>query len=122
MSRVWVTNRNTSYDYTQAAKHGSLFFMTSGLILPREFDKTYETFKNYAQLAEPGDYLLLSGSNLVCGLAVAAWLQYHSSVELMQHGKMKDENGELIPSYLFYHVNQTRDAHLHSDEDSSSVL
>jgi len=105
MRKVFVTNYNKMFDYERAKEFGELVFMTQGMILPREYDNIATTFENYAKLAHDDDILLLSGPNLICAVATTTWLRFHPVVELMQHGKVKDENGALIPSYITYRVN-----------------
>jgi hypothetical protein len=104
MPKVYVTNYNGNYDYSKAEAFGELINMTQGFIPSHRYDVTIRTFENYAKTASDEDYLLLSGSNLVCGLAVAAWLKHRKSCHLLQHGKSWDESKNSIPTYLAYHV------------------
>jgi hypothetical protein len=78
--------------------------MTSGYIPAKNYQSTLTTFENYAKTATENDYLLLSGANLVCALAMAAWLRHHDGVTLLQHGKGFDENKNPIPIYQQYYV------------------
>lgn len=103
--RVYVTNYNGSYDYSGAEQFGEIINMTQGFIPLHRYDSILNVFSNYAKTANENDYLLLSGSNLVCGLAVSAWMKHHKSVKLLQHGKARDENKSFVPTYLEYHVN-----------------
>lgn len=104
MPKVYVTNYNGNYDYSKAEEYGELIHMTQGFIPGSRYDSSMKTFENYAKTASDDDYLLLSGSNLVCALAVAAWLRHKGKVNLLQHGKSWDESKNPIPVYLSYNV------------------
>ena len=100
--KIFVTNYNGNYDYSAAEKHGELVFMTHGYIPMHRFDSAMKSFENYAKESGPDDKLLLSGSNLICALAVLAWSRHRPHVELMQHGIRSDSSAN--PSYIFYRV------------------
>lgn len=104
MPKVYVTNYNGNYDYSKAESYGELIHMTQGFIPTSRYDGALKTFENYAKTASDEDFLLLSGSNLVCALAVAAWLRHRGSIKLLQHGKAWDESKNSIPTYLSYNV------------------
>lgn len=104
MPKVYVTNYNGNYDYSKAEAYGELINMTQGFIPAHRYGPTMKIFENYAKTANDDDFLLLSGSNLVCGLAVAAWLKYRKSCNMLQHGKSWDESKNSIPTYLSYNV------------------
>lgn len=102
--KVYVTNYNGNYDYSSAESYGELINMTQGFIPFHRYDAVLNTFENYAKTANENDYLLLSGSNLVCALAVSAWIKHRGSARLLQHGKAWDEKKNPIPTYLEYNV------------------
>ena len=102
--KVWVTNHNAAYDYSNAEQFGELVYMSQGFIPSNKLDNLFETFENYAKTASENDLLLLSGSNLVCALAAIAWNRHHPNMELMQHGKVLDEKKQPVSSYIFYNV------------------
>jgi len=92
--KVFVTNYNGSYDYSSAEKHGELVNMTQGFIPLHRATSILSTFENYAKQATSDDFLLLSGSNLVCALAMAAWMKHRPNVSLLQHHKVNGQDGQ----------------------------
>lgn len=104
MPKVYSTNYNGSYDYSAAEKFGTVIHMTQGFIPPHRHNSIMQTFENYAKTATSEDYLLLSGSNLVCAMATAAWLKYNENVRLLQHMKSKASDGSQETSYVSYNV------------------
>jgi len=104
--KIFVTNYNPEHDYEVAEEMGTVVMMTHGFIPAGRLTKTYETFDTYAQQAQEGDALLLSGANIVCAMAVAAWLRHHPSVTVMQHTKVKSDNGGFRTSYITYNVSR----------------
>lgn len=102
--KVYVTNYNGNYDYSPAEAYGEIINMTSGFVPAKNFQSILNTFENYAKTATENDFLLLSGSNLVCALAMTAWMRHHGSVTLLQHTKVPDSNNNPTPSYQQYHV------------------
>lgn len=104
MPKVYSTNYNGSYDYSAAEKFGTVIHMTQGFIPPHKHGAIMQTFENYAKTATADDYLLLSGSNLVCAMATAAWLKYNEKVRLLQHMKNKSPDGQQETSYIMYNV------------------
>jgi hypothetical protein len=103
MSKIYNTNFNPRHSYEKAEELGELVHMTKGYIPPHKLAQFSKFFQNYAKQANKDDYLLLSGSNLVCVIAVASWLEVHGEVQVLQHTKSKDD-GEISDSYLVYHV------------------
>lgn len=97
--KVYVTNYNGNYDYSPAEKYGELINMTQGFIPAYRYQSILSTFDNYAKTASDEDYLLLSGSNLVCALAVICWHKHGRKLRLLQHNKEFDENRTPVPSY-----------------------
>lgn len=71
---IFVPNFVDTNDYTQAMEMGDLIFMTKGVVVMHP-DALHKKFATYFQTAEEGDALLLSGSNLICSIAYAEWMQ-----------------------------------------------
>jgi hypothetical protein len=103
--RIFVTNFNPEHDYDVAEEMGETVMMTHGFIPAARLSKTMETFDTYARQASPDDALLLSGANIVCVLAIAAWLRHHPTVTVMQHTKVKD-GSTFRTSYIKYDVSR----------------
>jgi hypothetical protein len=104
MPKVYCTNYNGSYDYSAAEKFGTVIHMTQGFVPPHRHDAIMQVFENYAKTANSEDYLLLSGSNLVCAIATVAWLNYNPGIRLLQHMKVKGVDGTPQTSYVSYNV------------------
>lgn len=103
MPKIYNTNFNPRHDYEKAEEFGELIHMTKGYIPPHKLNQLSKTFQTYAKQANKNDQLLLSGSNLVCVLAVAAWLEVHSEVQVLQHTKTRGEDG-MTDLYLSHNV------------------
>jgi hypothetical protein len=104
MPKVFVTNYNGNYDYSIADSFGEVIFMTEGFLPEHRYVNVEKTFESYAKTAESTDLLFLSGSNIICAIAVAAWLRQKEEVHILQHGKTKNDARQLIPTCLEYHV------------------
>jgi hypothetical protein len=74
MSTVYVVNFNANYDYTDAARFGEVVYMSKGYLPDRSPEDMAKLFREYAVNSKPEDYLLLSGSNILCAIAVAEWM------------------------------------------------
>jgi hypothetical protein len=120
--KVYVTNYNPNYEYDKAESFGEIVNMTQGYIPPHKYEKAFNTFHTYAQQANANDYLLLSGSNIICALALAAWLRYHEDVSILQHTKSKDENGSPIYYYVVHNVSTNSNEREASSSTSDVVL
>jgi len=103
-NKIHVTNYNPAYDYSNAEQYGELIFMTKGYLPPSAHRKAEESFLAYATQASTDDYLMLSGSNIVCALALASWLSVFKSANLLYHVKGKGSGEANSPSYIICHV------------------
>lgn len=102
MPKVFITNYNPEYDYSAAEELGETVIMTSGHIPEYKLGAVHKIFESYAKTSQPEDYLLLSGSNIVTGIAVHAWADLAPTVALLQHSRAKDKDGNYRTAYIKY--------------------
>jgi hypothetical protein len=107
MPKVYITNYNPDYDYEAAEQIGETIHMTTGHMPEYKLKGLKEKFDKFAASAERGDFLLLSGSNIVTAIAAISWMEIHPEVVLLQHGKTKNSDGVYQTSYIRYHVTST---------------
>lgn len=83
MPNVYIVN-NAGHPYESAKEHGELVFLTSGHIdIYKEFTFLKRKLENLIKEASPDDYLLLSGSNLLCVIAENIWLKFHKKCNIL---------------------------------------
>lgn len=104
MPKVFITNYNPEYDYSAAEELGETVIMTSGHIPEYKLGAVHKIFENYAKTAVEGDYLLLSGSNIVTAIAATAWINYRNSAptSFLQHSRIRDKDGNYRTAYIKY--------------------
>lgn len=88
---VFAVSFNPEYDYTDSSRFGNLVFMTKGYVLGQETDTIVDIFSRFAATATENDYLLLSGTTLLCSLAVAAWIRTFNSAKLLYMTPVRDK-------------------------------
>jgi hypothetical protein len=85
--KVFVPNFVDSNDYSSAQEFGELVFLTEGVIVVGA-NTLHKKFETYFKNANEGDYLLLSGSNLVCATAYAEWCaRFPAARDLIVHDR-----------------------------------
>ncbi len=102
MPKIFVTNYNPEFSYELIHDYGDPVYMTQGFVPPAEFANYEKKFTEYAKNATEDDFLLLSGANILVAIATAAWLKVHTSVNVLQHSRKRDESGKLVPAYTMY--------------------
>lgn len=83
--KVYITNYNYAFDYTGAEGFGEPIFMTQGVVPNQHLLQKLDIFRKFAAQSSPEDYLLLSGSNVLCAMATIAWAEVHGSVNILSH-------------------------------------
>jgi hypothetical protein len=81
-NKVLVTN-HSGYPYEAAEKFGEIIFMTNGYIKLDDLDKIRSKLVQFIAQTEATDYLVLSGNNVLCALAVLAWKERHGYVNIL---------------------------------------
>lgn len=100
MSKVYITNFNSEYDYSEAEKLGETVLMSSGYIPEYKLKSLETSFAIYAASATEDDYLLLSGSNIVTAIASAVWARAGKNITFLQHGRRKNADGTMETAYI----------------------
>jgi len=88
---VYVVLFNPEFDYTDAERYGTICYMLKGFMVGKSTKELHHIFCQFAKTAKESDYLLLSGSNLVCALATAAWSKQFNSVNLLSMRAKKNK-------------------------------
>lgn len=87
-NKVYVTNF-TGFEYSEAEKFGEMVFMTEGYVDFKNINKVTEKLAFFIQKSKPDDYLLLSGNNLLCAIALHHWLMFHGTCKVL-HWQLKN--------------------------------
>lgn len=75
------------HSYEAAAKYGAIRPITSGNYPIFKTTRLVEELIDALAASKDTDYLLLSGSSVVAGLALAIWLMMHKKVQLLLHDR-----------------------------------
>jgi len=95
MSRVYITNA-AGHDFSKAEKFGELTWITKGWVPLQSLDRVKFLVAEKLQHARPEDYLLLSGTQVVCVVAALYWFYKFGEVKLLVHDKKEDDYRELL--------------------------
>ena len=71
---VWLTNEG-GHDYKDAERYGRLMPITTGSINPFNPDRLMVMVSHRLKVADPEDFLVISGSPILNALALAMWLE-----------------------------------------------
>lgn len=82
MSDVYVVNHG-GYSYDTAKRFGNLIFMSKGYVTPENLDDVKEKLHSIIRTSLPTDYLLLSGSPLLCVIAASIWTKHHGAARIL---------------------------------------
>lgn len=85
---VWLVNES-GHDYTDAETYGQLRAITVHNIDPFNVDRLmWQISHVIARLSHRDDYLLISGTPILTGLAMTMWLKTHDQCNILQwHAK-----------------------------------
>lgn len=97
--RVWVTNY-AGHDYEKAKPFGELCYLTKGYISFQSLDRVKFTLAQALIDSSPDDYLLLSGTSIVCVIAAVLFYAMHRRLNLLNFDKTKDAYREVILTEL----------------------
>lgn len=87
---VWLTNMG-GHDYSKAKRFGNLVPFTIGNVNPFNFDRIMATVGPKLDLANEDDYLLISGSPIICSVIIAMWLRRFGRVRVLQWSTRKED-------------------------------
>lgn len=82
MNKVYVTNFS-GYTYDKADQFGELIYITSGFVNVSNNQELRNKLNSFITKANKDDYLLLSGNNLLCALALHCWLNVHGVCKVL---------------------------------------
>jgi hypothetical protein len=77
------------HDYTQAERFGNLVPITTGTVNPFNVDRQMVIAAAKLALADPEDYLLISGPQILNAVVVALWLEKFKVAKLLQWSSRK---------------------------------
>lgn len=106
---VYAVSYNPKYDYSDAERFGNVVFMKKGIIMNADTDKLLEEFTGYAKTATKNDYLLLSGTVLLCSLASVAFSRTLGEVQILHMTSARGDSGESIHSYQHHYVKSVQE-------------
>lgn len=88
---VWIVNQ-AGHDYSSSEKYGRNLALSIGNVDPFRVDRrSYDICNAIGIYTKKDDFLLLSGAPILNGLAFAAWLRMHKTVNLLQwHAKRRE--------------------------------
>jgi hypothetical protein len=98
MSKVYVTNFS-GYTYDKADSYGELIYITKGFVNIGNINELKKRLNTFITQTDKDDYLLLSGNNLLCALALHLWINHHSNCKVLHW------NG-LTKSYDLHEISQ----------------
>lgn len=87
--RVWITNY-AGHDYEKAKPFGELKYLTKGFIDFKSLDRIKFLVAQEIADSSPDDYLLLSGTSLVCAIASVLFYALHGRVNILNFDKNTD--------------------------------
>lgn len=103
--RVYVIN-HSGLDYEKAERFGTLVYLTRGYIdvvgIKDVLDRIWKKFdsqgveKSSLSNSQKTDYLLLSGSTILCILTCFLWYKKHKHLNLLVHNKKLDDYKRVV--------------------------
>lgn len=90
-AQVWIIN-DAGHDFSKAERFGALKRLTVGNINPFHLDRLARDLSvGIVQDATPDDYLLISGTPILSGLALHLWLTRHGACKVLQWDAKKQD-------------------------------
>lgn len=86
MSKVYITN-SAGHDFTNAKQFGELVWVTKGFVSFHSLDRLKHILSEKLAETKPEDYLLLSGTQVICVVASVIWYEKHKCINLLVHDK-----------------------------------
>ncbi len=81
---VWLVNES-GHEYTDAQKFGSIRAITVSDVNPFNVDRLlWKIAHVVTKLTKREDYLLISGTAILTGLAMSVWLKAHDQCKILQ--------------------------------------
>lgn len=93
-NKVFITNY-IAHDYSPAEKYGTLVAITRNYVSFASLDRIVSDIAEKINNAKATDYLLLSGTNIVCVIAAILWYEKFKTVKLLTWDKKLNNYVEL---------------------------
>lgn len=82
MARVFVTNF-AGHDYEKAKQFGEIYWITKGYVSFQSLDRVKFLITEQIVKSDKDDWLLLSGTPLICCICAIVWFALHKKVKLL---------------------------------------
>jgi len=79
---VWITNY-AGHEFSLAKQYGELRYITKGYISFSSLDRLKFHIAGQLVESQPEDYLLLSGTIIICVIAAIVWFKMHKKIKLL---------------------------------------
>lgn len=82
MSKVFIANYS-AHDYSSAEQYGEIHYITKGYVSFYSLDRVRVGITQNILKTSPDDYLLLSGTSLICTMAGMIWILIHGKINIL---------------------------------------
>ena len=93
---VFISNLGPGHDYSKASRWGAIRSITQGNYPIFKTDRLIEEITSVLTHSSPEDFLLLSGSSVVAGMATAVWLTFHPRCKLLLFDRKAPDGGSYV--------------------------
>ena len=90
LKAVYISNFG-AHNYAPAARFGAVVPLTNGNYPIFRTARLVEEITQGLKNSTEDDYLLLSGSSIIAGIALAVWLTYHDKCNLLLYDRKTEE-------------------------------
>ena len=90
--RVYIPNKGAGHDYSSAAIHGDLVFVTSGHINIYNTGRIYRQWVSALETSTETDYIVVTSLNVLCMIGAGLFAAKHGRLNLLiftSEGKYK---------------------------------
>ncbi len=95
VTKVHVTNY-AGHDYKEAERFGKIVYVTRGFVSFQSLDRLKFLVAEALMNSHADDYVLLSGTTLICSLSCMIWLELHNRIKILNWDKKTREYRVLI--------------------------
>lgn len=95
MPRVFITNV-AGHDFSKAEKFGEITWITKGWVPLQSLDRIKFLVTEKLVDVKPEDFLLLSGTQVVCVVAALVWHNKLGYIKMLVHDKKEDDYRILV--------------------------
>lgn len=83
MATVWLINKG-GHNYESLKEYGVVIPITDGGVNPFNPDRLWATIDSKLRLAEPGDWVAISGLQMLNGVVFVYWIKKFGEINLLQ--------------------------------------